>query len=51
MGGQGGRHASTAGTDDQYVDNMVEAVVQMQRVMFGTAVLMAKPAISSGAGL
>ncbi len=49
LGGQGGRHPAAARSDDQYVDNEVEAVHCGRH--FGTAVLMAKPAISSAAGL
>ena len=49
LGGQGGRHAAAARSDDEYVDDVVEVVHGGRH--FGTAVLMAKPAISSAAGL
>ena len=50
FGGQRGGHAATAGPDDEHVDDVVEGVTWCHS-HFGTAVLMAKPAISSAAGL
>jgi hypothetical protein len=45
--GEGGGHAATTRSDDEHVDNVIEAADRH----FGVAVLMANPAISSAAGL
>ena len=49
VSGQRGRHAPTARPDDEYVDDVIEPVQPGGHL--GTAVRMAKPAISSAAGL
>ena len=46
VGGQCRGHAAAAGTDDEHVDGVVERIGCHG---FSTAVLIAKPAISSGA--
>ena len=46
--GQRGRHAATAGADDQHIDLIVERVGSRHAAI--TAVLIAKPAINSGTG-
>lgn len=47
---QGRSHAATAGPDDQHVDDVIEAV-HLRAGHVGIAVLIAKPAINSSAGL
>jgi hypothetical protein len=45
--GEGRSHPATTRSDDEHVDNVIEALSSH----FGVAVLMANPAISSAAGL
>jgi hypothetical protein len=54
VGGQRRRHATASRTDHQYVDDVVERIGRAwchSCHVAGTAVLTAKPAINSAAGL